>query len=55
LIGFSSNDYFQDVIVLEAKEMNAEVKAKYLDDFTNELRAHNDQNANYSRINIEDA
>jgi hypothetical protein len=40
---------------MEAKEMNTQFKAKYLDDFTSDLRAHNEQNQNLSRINIEDA
>jgi len=51
----SSSAYFQDVIVMEAKEMNTTVKLKYLEDYTANLRAHNEQNINYNRINIEDA
>lgn len=33
----------EDVVVLEAKALNAQVKAKYLDDFTQELQAHHRQ------------
>jgi len=32
--------YLEDVVVLEAKALNAQVKAKYLDDFTQDLQAH---------------
>jgi hypothetical protein len=39
--------------VIEAKEMNTEVKIKYLDDVTNELQAHNKNK--FNRISGKDA
>jgi len=35
------SNYLEDVIVLESKQYNTSVKQKYLDDYTNELQAHN--------------
>jgi hypothetical protein len=37
---------------MEAKEMNTSVKMKYLDDFTNELQAHDKK---FNRFNGKDA
>lgn len=38
------NEYLEDVLMLESKQMNTSVKQKYLDDFTNDLHAQNKQN-----------
>ena len=50
-----SNRYLQDVIVLEEKKMHATVKARYLDDFTDGLQAHDRASANFARLNGRDA
>jgi len=34
--------------VLEAKKMNTQVKLQYLDDFTNDLQAHNFKQSKFS-------
>jgi len=46
------NQYQQDVIVLESKNFNSQVKAQYLEDFTQELKAHNKQSASYYRDRV---
>ena len=48
-----STHYFQDVVVIEAKEMNTPVKIKYLDDVTNDLQALNKNK--FNRISGKDA
>ena len=45
--------YLEDVIVLEAKKMNTQVKQTYLDDFTNDLQAHNQSKS--SKFSTRDA
>jgi len=35
-----SNKYLKDEIIMEVKDLNAPVKTKHLDDFTNDLKAH---------------
>jgi hypothetical protein len=42
--------YLEEVIMLESKEMNTQVKQKYLDDYTNDLHAQNKQNRMGTRI-----
>lgn len=46
----SSSQYLNDVILLEAKEMNTLVKNQYLDDVTEDLIAYNKLNAKQNRI-----
>lgn len=39
-----SKEYLEDLIVLEAKDLNMMVKEKYLEDITKDLQAQNTQN-----------
>lgn len=37
-------EYLEDVLMLESKQLNTNVKQQYLDDYSNELQAQNKQN-----------
>ena len=47
--------YHQDIIVLESKNFNTQIKAQYLDDFTQELKAHGKLNQQNNRLSGRDA